>query len=212
MARIAIIGGGALAREVHSWLLAMKQAGAEIDLAGYADDSGPSMEGFAGIDLPYLGPIQALAVDGLELAMAIGSPAAKASIAKALRAKGARFATIVHPSAVVTPTAMLGEGVVIGPLAYIASHARIEELVIVNALSGIGHDTVIGACTTISAQVDITGGGVVGREAFFGTGARSLPNVVIGAGAKIGAGAVVVRRVKPGQTMFAAPAKAFGGQ
>jgi sugar O-acyltransferase (sialic acid O-acetyltransferase NeuD family) len=212
MARIAIIGGGALAREVHSWLLAMKQAGAPIELVGYADDSGPSMDGFAGIDLPYLGAIQALEVDGLELAMAIGSPAAKASIAEALRAKGARFATIVHPSAVVTPTAMLGEGVVIGPLAYIASHSRIEELVIVNALSGIGHDTVIGACTTISAQVDITGGGVVGREAFFGTGARSLPNVVIGAGAKIGAGAVVVRRVKPGQTMFAAPAKAFGGQ
>jgi len=207
MPKIAIIGGGALGREIHSWLRAMKQAGAPIDLAGYADDGGASMDGFPDIDLPYLGPIRALPVDNVELAMGVGSPSAKASIGQMLREKGARFATIVHPSAVVTQTAFLAEGVVIGPLAYVAFHARLEELVIVNALSGIGHDTMIGACTTISAQVDITGGGIVGREAFFGTGARTLPNIVIGDGARIGAGAVVMRKVKPGQTIFAAPGR-----
>jgi len=207
MPKVAIVGGGALGREIHSWLCAAKAAGAPFDPIGYVDDGGPLMEGFAGVDLPYLGMIDALDIDKFELAMAIASPAAKKIVGDRLGARGGRFVTLVHPSAVITHTATLGEGVVIGPQAYIASHARIERLALVNSLSGIGHDVIIGACSTISSQVDITGHVIVGAGVFMGSGARVLPGVEIGEDARIGAGAVVVRRVKPGQTMFAAPAR-----
>lgn len=207
MPKVAIIGGGALGREIHCWLMAAQAAGSPIELAGYADDSGASMHGWAGVDLPYLGTLDTLDPRDVELAMAIASPPAKRAVGDRLRARGARFATIVHPSAVITHTAILEEGTIIGPHAYVASHARIEPLVLVNSLSGIGHDTLIGACTTISSQVDITGGVIIGAGVFIGSGARILPNVEIGASARIGAGSVVVRRVKPGQTMFAAPAR-----
>lgn len=207
MTRVVIVGGGALGREIHSWLLAASAAGAPYELAGYADDGGALMNGFAGVDLPYLGKLEDVELDGLMLAMAIASPAAKRAVGDRLQARGGRFLTLVHPSAVITHTAVLDEGVVIGPQAYVASHARIERLALVNSLTGIGHDVVIGACSTISSQVDVTGHVIVGAEVFMGSGARILPQVEIGEGARIGAGAVVVRRVKPGQVMFAAPAR-----
>lgn len=211
MTKVVIVGGGELGREIHSWLLAAKAAGAPFDLAGYVDDNGALMDGWAGIDLPYLGAIGALDTTQWMLAMAIASPIAKRTVSERLLARGGRFVTLVHPSAVITHTAILAEGVVIGPQAYVASHARIERLALVNSLSGIGHDVVIGEYTTISSQVDVTGRVIVGSAVFMGSGARILPGVEIGEGARIGAGSVVVRKVKPGQTMFAAPARILAG-
>ena len=43
--------------------------------------------------------------------------------------------------------------------------------------------------------------------AFFGSGARVLPRLTIGAGCMVGAGAVVVRGCEDGVTLYAAPAR-----
>jgi acetyltransferase-like isoleucine patch superfamily enzyme len=73
--------------------------------------------------------------------------------------------------------------------------------------SGIGHDAVAGEFTTLSSVVDVTGNVQIGKDVSIGSGARLLPGVKVGDGAVIGAGSIVVRSVKPGVTVFAAPAK-----
>jgi acetyltransferase-like isoleucine patch superfamily enzyme len=57
--------------------------------------------------------------------------------------------------------------------------------------------------------VDLTGGVSVGRECFFGSGARVIPYTAIGERCSIGAGAVVVRRARDDATLFAAPARSL---
>ena len=69
------------------------------------------------------------------------------------------------------------------------------------------HDVVVGAYSTLSSQVDLTGAVQVGECCFFGSGARVLPDITVGAEARIGAGAVVMRTVAAGAVMYAAPAR-----
>ena len=88
------------------------------------------------------------------------------------------FAPGIHSSAVVDPTAQLGERVSIQPLAVIEPGARIGDDTIIGAGSYIGHETVIGsAChiypnvtirerSRIGSRVIIHSGAVIGADGF----------------------------------------------
>ena len=88
------------------------------------------------------------------------------------------FAPGVHQSAVVDPSAQLGERVSIQPLAVIDAGARIGDGTIIGAGSYIGHETVIGSgCriypnvtirerSRIGSRVIIHSGAVIGADGF----------------------------------------------
>lgn len=205
-ARVILVGGGAFGRELISWA----EHGALEDAAqitGFLDENPAVLDGF-GYALEYLGHIDHFQPRaGDRLVMAIGDPGHKRRIAQMLKSRGAQFARLVHPSAIVARTAQLGEGVVLCPQAVVSANARIGDLVAINSFSGVGHDVVLGAYSTLSAQVDLTGRVMVGEGCFFGSGARVAPNVTIGAGARIGAGATILRKVPEGAVMYSMPAR-----
>lgn len=74
-------------------------------------------------------------------------------------------------------------------------------------LSSIGHDVKVGAYSTLSSHVDLMGHVETGERVFFGSGAKILPKVRIGAGAKIGAGATVMRSAPENAVLYTMPAK-----
>ena len=88
------------------------------------------------------------------------------------------FAAGIHPSAVVDPSARLGERVSIQPYAVIEAGARVGDDAVIGAGSYIGHDTVIGAAcliyprvtirerTRIGSRVIIHSGVVIGADGF----------------------------------------------
>ncbi|MFC4160132.1 acetyltransferase [Chitinimonas lacunae] len=205
-----IVGGGGFARELICWLQDCLRNEPQSSLLGYLDDTGAStMDGYR-YGVPWLGRIDDfMPQPGQRLIVGIGEPASKRIVVEKLKAKGGVFASLIHPSAVIASSAQLGEGVVLCPHALVSADARVGDFVTVNVLSSVGHDVAIGEFTTLSSHVDLTGWVKVGADAFFGSGARVLPELSVGDKATIGAGAVVVRSVKPGQTVYAAPAKAL---
>lgn len=194
MKGLVLVGGGALAREILDWFRASH------DFAGYVDDGDDPLAGYG---VEHLGGLDA-AAGRSELVMAIAAPAAKTAIAARL---DGRYRTLIHPTAVISATARLGEGTVAAPFSMVSADARVGALVLVNAYSSVGHDVTLGDRSTLSCHVDLTGRVKVGEACFFGSGARVVPGVSIGDGATIGAGAVVMRRTAPGATLYAAPAK-----
>ena len=205
--RLILVGGGAFARELIALSEDISSAGVSIKVTAFLDDSPLVFENFS-YRLDYLGKIEHYTPSpDDEFIMAIANPEAKRKFSDLLKSKGAKFAQLIHPTAVIARTAKLGEGVVVCAHAFISADAEVGDLVAINALSSVGHDVKIGSFSTLSAHVDLTGYVNVGEAVFFGSGARVLPHTTIGSGAKIGIGATIMRSVQPGLTMYTQPAK-----
>lgn len=204
---LTLVGAGAYARELINWIGDASAAGLCPPVKGFLDESADALAGFA-YDLSYRGRIEDYTpVEGELLVLAVSDPAAKRALASSLLAKGALFAQVIHPSAVVAKTAQIGLGVTICPFALVSADAIVGDFVAINTMSSVGHDVRLGAFSTVSSHVDLTGRVEVGEACFFGSGARALPGVKIGDRARVGAGAVVLRSVKADAVMYAAPAK-----
>jgi len=117
------------------------------------------------------------------------------------------FGTAVHPSAVVSAHATIGEGTVVMAGAIINHSAQIGRHCIVNTGASIDHECQIGDFAHISPHATLCGNVTVGEGSWIGAGAVVIPGIKIGEWATIGAGAVVVHDVPDGATVVGCPAK-----
>jgi len=119
----------------------------------------------------------------------------------------ARLPALVHPSATVSSSVVLGSGTVVMAHGVINPSAAVGRAAIVNTASIVEHDCFVGDGAHISPGAVLSGGARVGQAAWIGAGAVVLPGVTIGAGAIVGAGAVVTQSVSDGQTVAGVPAR-----
>lgn len=203
--RLVIVGAGGFGRELLNW--AHEAAGSTWSEVTWIDDNAAALDAFS-YPQKRIGGLSDYTPDANDLCVvAIGSPKARQHVVEELRTRGAAFATLRHPSVVVSATARIGTGCVLCPLSFVSADAVVEDFVHINALATVGHDVRVGAYTTLSAHVDLTGGVKTGQRAFFGSGARVIPGIRIGDDAVVGAGATVMRSVQDGVTVFAQPAR-----
>lgn len=113
----------------------------------------------------------------------------------------------IHPSAVVSPWAKLGRGVVIAAGAVVNPDAEVGDFAIVNTGATVDHDCCIGPFAQVAPGVHLAGRVMVGEGAMIGTGAAVVPGCTIGAWAVIGAGAVVTKNIPAGVTAKGVPAR-----
>jgi len=81
------------------------------------------------------------------------------------------FAPGIHPSAVVDPSAQLGDRVSIQPLAVIEAGAKIGDETIIGAGSYVGHEAVIGSACHIYPHVTIRERSLIGSRVIIHSGA-----------------------------------------
>ena len=209
MKDLYIVGAGGFGREVYAWLLDLPACNVEWRIRGFLDDNLQALDGF-----DYEPGVVARVSDfqpgeGDLFVCAIGARAHKRRVCEGLKARGAQFFTLVHPTAIVGPNVTLGEGVVLCPRVTVTCDVQIDEMVMLNLHCTVGHDVRIGAWSTVSAQCDLTGSVQVGVGAFLGSGVRVIPGKRIGDDAVVGAGSVVIRNVREGQKVFGNPAREF---
>jgi acetyltransferase EpsM len=138
---------------------------------------------------------------------AIGSPERRDYV-EHVAALGVGFATVVHPSAVVAPSARLGSGCIVSPGVVIGAQTEIGEHVILNRGVLVGHHTRISSCVTLSPGANVAGCVEIGDGAYVGMGATVIDRRTVGAGALVAAGAVVVRDVPDSVRVQGVPARA----
>jgi sugar O-acyltransferase (sialic acid O-acetyltransferase NeuD family) len=188
--RFVIVGAGALGREVKLWI---GQCRSEPIV--FLDDhaGGPGV----------LGNVESyVRCEGDAVLVAI----ADGKLREAVTDRFTAVASFVAPTAI-TGDCIIGPGCLFLPQSLVSADVKLGAGVVVNCYSSIGHDVVLGDFTTLSAHVDITGRCTVGKRVFFGSGSRVVPGIKIGDDAVIGAGAVVVRDVPAGTTVFGNPAR-----
>lgn len=217
MDRLIIVGAGGFGREVLNWArdaYRFGEAGATFHCGGFVDDNPKALDAFhaQGLEVPWLGPLATWNPQPNDRHLvAVGSPATKRKLVDTLLAKGARFATLIHPTAVVGPRVTLGEGTILCPRVVLTCDIRIGRWVGLNVGTAVGHDAQIGDFSQTSSLCDITGGVRIGTGVFLGSRVSVLPKIEVGDGATLGAGSVVVRRVRAGTTVFGVPAAELPG-
>lgn len=114
---------------------------------------------------------------------------------------------LVHPSSVVSPSAIIDQGSVVMPLVVINANSRIGIGVIINSASVIEHDTQIGDYAHISPNVSLAGTVTIGERSHIGIGTSIIQNITIGKDSIIGAGSVVITNIPKESTAVGVPCK-----
>jgi sugar O-acyltransferase (sialic acid O-acetyltransferase NeuD family) len=99
---------------------------------------------------------------------------------------------LIHPQAYVHPSAGIAAGCAIYPGACISHSTVLEECVSVLFQCSVGHDVRLGALSTLSPAVAISGNVTVGPRVFFGTNCAVRQGVTIGEGCRVGMGSILV--------------------
>jgi sugar O-acyltransferase (sialic acid O-acetyltransferase NeuD family) len=114
---------------------------------------------------------------------------------------------ILHPTASMSSSVIIGLGSMVHRLVSLGSRVRIGGNTVINRSASVGHHSTIGDHVHIGPGVTICGHVVIEDSAFIGAGSVLIPNVRIHAGATVGAGTVVIRDVGPKQTVVGNPAR-----
>jgi sugar O-acyltransferase (sialic acid O-acetyltransferase NeuD family) len=113
----------------------------------------------------------------------------------------------IHPSAVISPSATLGFGNLICPLAVLHTESSIGNCAIINTGSIVEHDCVVKNFAQISPNVTLCGGVQVREYSFIGAGAVVIPNKLIGNKTTVAAGSVVIDYIPNNVLAAGVPAK-----
>jgi len=201
--KVLIVGSGGHARVVADILLAAPGA----EPLGFLSPETGEGEPFRGLPVLGRGLSDAPGHDGVVLA--VGDNRVRAALAEAYADRGVAFVPAVHPSAVIAPDAELGPGCVVCAGAVVGIGARIGAHAILNTGCTVDHDCVVGECCHVAPGAHLAGDVTLGTGAFIGIGACVTQGRSIGDWATAGAGAAVVRNVRPGAVVVGVPAREF---
>ena len=208
--KIIIVGAGGFGRELFQWIKDINEKKPTWEISGFIDDNVHALDGVE-TDGKIIGTIKDWQPkEDEEFALAIGMPELKRKIVSALKAKGARFATVIHPTALLSPFAHYGEGFIMFPYSKLSCNSTVGDFVTLLS-TPIGHDNEIGDFTVISGGCNIVRNVKIGKDVFLAAGVCIAQDVVIGDGAYLGLGSVVLKDVKEGTKVFGNPARVVPG-
>lgn len=143
----------------------------------------------------------------IPLVFGIGHNLTRAKLFTKVKQCGFHLISLIHPSAVVSPDATIGEGTVIMPQVVVNANAVIAEGAILNTGSIVEHECCIGKFVHISPNVALAGNVTVGDFTHIGIGSNVIQGIIIGHNSIIGAGSVVVKNIRDFTKAFGIPCK-----
>lgn len=206
MQKIVIIGAGGFGRELLQWIKDINKVVLTWEIIGFIDDNLYALDGVE-CDYGIVGTIQEWEPkEDEEFALALGSSELKRKIVAEMKAKGARFATIIHPTAMLSEFARHGEGLIMFPASKLSCNSTVGDYVTILS-SLIGHDTTIGDYSVISGGCNIVRNVHIGMDVFLAAGVCIAQDITIGDGAYLGLGSVILKDIPPGMKAFGNPAR-----
>lgn len=200
------MGAGGFGREVLQWV---RDAWPEWSdrVAGFlaADDTPRSG---AACDLAVLGSPDAYRpAPGDGLLLAIGVPYVRRQVAESLLARGAEFLTLVHPTAIVARSAVVGSGSIVCPFSIASDSCRLGRFVLMNYHTSLGHDATAGDFAVLSPYATLGGRASVEEDVFLGLHASVGPGQTVGTRSKVSANSCVLASAPADSIIFGVPGR-----
>ncbi len=202
--RLVIVGAGGHAAVVIEAVRAMGL----WDIVGLLDPAPPAQ---SVLGVPVLGGddqmSKMLAAGVANAVIAIGSNVLRERLGRVAFGLGFALPPVIHPSALVSPSARIGNGAVVMARAVVGTRVVVSDFAIVNTGAVLDHDNVVGTAAHVAPGCALAGCVRIGDRTLVGVGSSIRPDSVIGADAVIGAGSVVVADVADRATVVGAPAR-----
>lgn len=157
--------------------------------------------------LPFSEIVNNYKQDELEIVICVGEPSSKFKIYEKIKRYGYSLCTLIHPDAEISPSADIGNGVVVRKGTIVSSDSKIGKNVILQSNVIIGHDAKIGDHCQISSFSEIAGNCDVGNEVFVGIGSFIKENTSIGDQVIVSMGSVVMKNINSGDIVMGNPAR-----
>ena len=173
----------------------------------FIDDT-TSADIFKGIKrMPFIEFQEKYDKNDVEIIMAIGEPKYKISLYNKIKHLGYNFANVIHPNAIISPSAILGKGITVKTGAFIGADVSIEDNVRIEAYGIVGHDSIIHAHVQISASAIVSGNCEIGEGSYIGINVPIRDHIKIGKNSVISMGAVVQTDIPDFVTAMGNPAR-----
>lgn len=121
---------------------------------------------------------------------------------------GLEFSPLVHPTAFVSPTVKLPEGIIIGAGCLVGAGVRLGRYMLINRGASVGHDGIFDDFVNVGPGARLASHLKVGRSAIIGIGATVIEQLKIGKHSMVAAGAVVINDVPEHTLVAGVPAQA----
>lgn len=202
MKNLIILGAGGTSFDLIDIAEAMNRVEKQWNILGYLDDN-ESLTGKIIYGYPVLGSIpQAKRYSDAFFASSIGD-AYRPKLRKYVRDKipfsNDRFASLIHPTAIISDSATIEPGAVIYGYVTLSSKVHIGHDVFLCGNTFLGHECVIGNHCVLSVGNFLASDVNVGDCCYLGVGVMARHQITIGNNCLIGMGTKVVKSI-PSET------------
>jgi len=210
MTGLLIVGAGGhglvvadVARELGHW-----------QVIAFLDDHYPAVptDGLPGPVLGMTATLPRWLEEYADLTVAIGDSGCRLDLLGRAASLGYRLPVLVHPSAWVSASAILGEGTVVMAQAAVQAATTIGRGGIVNTGACVDHHCVLADGVHVAPNATLGGNVRVGVGTWIGLGASVREGVRIGDGVVVAAGAAVVTDVPDYARVMGVPARQRGAR
>ena len=208
MYNIVIVGAGGCGREVYLWAKDSFDF-TKYQIKGFLSNNKSDLDNFD-IKVGIIGDPDYYEIkENDRFLFAIGNIETKKRLIEKLKNKGAKFLTLIHPTAIVASTKKIGEGVVICPFCLVSDNVQLGDFVMINSFVTCGHDVKVGKYSILSPYVSLNGFVILEDEVFLGTHATVIAGKRVGYRSKVSANSAVMRNVPPNRIVFGVPGRAI---
>ena len=200
--RVAIIGSGKWACQLRKYI----EETDYLTCVGYIDDN-KLVEGVICNDEEatlYYGK----KFDAVFMGIGYAHLDLRKKIYDVYKTKGIPFATIVHPTAIISNSAEIGEGCLVGMNSIIEMGAMIADNVVIHSGVYIAHEVVVDKHCYITARAALAGDVKIGQCCFIGFNCSIRDGITIADNTVVGCSANVVKDItESGHVFIGNPAR-----
>jgi sugar O-acyltransferase (sialic acid O-acetyltransferase NeuD family) len=205
---LIIIGAGGSSQQIAEAVEQVNLRQPRWNLLGFLDDD-PAKLGKTILGLKVLGPVVTARQYSARFIIGMANardPGRREKVLSSIGIDSERFATVIHPSAIVSRHARVGIGTAIMQNVVINQNSIVGDHVIILHNVSIGHDVTIEDFATISPDSVITGTCRIGSGAYIGAGSAINNGCIVNRTAVVGLGSVVTKDVPAGWIVVGNPA------
>ena len=133
--------------------------------------------------------------DNIPIIIGVGDNQIRAKIFHKIAQLKMTIITLTHPSCVISPSVILGKGIVVMPNVVINAETKIGDGCIINSASVIEHENVLGDFVHISPHVALAGNVTISEFTHIGIGTSVKQGITVGKNSMVGAGSVVLKDI-----------------